>query len=106
MWRLNVSYSVLKPMEVWLCPNDSFARQELDILRLLKSKGQIFSAGIKLFWYGSFQQMEKSDKTFGIFLQAAYSFHTQVAYNLLPCNRTWLVGEAETHAERGFSPQG
>lgn len=49
--------------------------------------------------------MEKSNKTFGIFLQVAYSFHTQVAYNLLSHNRTWLTGEAETRAERGFPPQ-
>lgn len=98
-------FSALKLMEVWLCPSDSFAGEELDILRVLKSKGWIFPVGRKLFWYGNFQQMEKSNKSFGIFLQVVYSSHTQVAYNLLSPNRTWLAGEAETHAERGPSAQ-
>lgn len=49
--------------------------------------------------------MEKANKTFGIFLQVAYSFHTQAAYNPSSRNRTWLIGEVETHAERGFCPQ-
>lgn len=40
---------MLKLMEAWLCPSDSFAREGLYILRILKSKGQIFPAGRKLF---------------------------------------------------------
>lgn len=44
MLRLNISYSALKLTEVWLCPSDLFARKELYILRLLKSKGLILPA--------------------------------------------------------------